>query len=101
MSTTTAADRGGRASPGDALGSIGWAERTGGVLTARECVTLARPLVREALGILAGLLAIALRVHSGRRATVEPAPLGAPRTRRWPETRSRPPRTSSHRRRAT
>ena len=32
------------------LGSIGWTERTGGVLTARECVTLARPLLRGELG---------------------------------------------------
>src|SRR5437763_12079281 len=77
MSTTTA-DRGGRAGSDDPLGSIGWTERTGGVLTARECVTLARPLLREELGILAGLLAMALRVHSGRRATIEPACLAAP-----------------------
>ena len=62
----------------DPLGSIGWTERTGGVLTARECVTLARPLLREELGILAGLLAMALRVHSGRRAAIEPARLAPP-----------------------
>src|SRR3954467_14630455 len=78
MSKTTAADRGGRAASSDPLGSIGWTERTGGVLTARECVTLARPVLREELGILAGLLAMALRVHSGRRATVEPAQLAPP-----------------------
>ena len=78
MSTTTTADRGGRAGSSDPLGSIGWTERTGGVLTARECVTLARPLLREELGILAGLLAMALRVHSGRRATIEPARLAPP-----------------------
>src|SRR5690242_10898110 len=76
--TTTAADRGGRAGSGDPLGSIGWTERTGGVLTARECVMLARPLIREELGILVGLLAMALRVHSGRRATVEPSRLAPP-----------------------
>src|SRR4051812_42446113 len=29
--------------PTDPIGSIGWTERTGGVLTARECLTLARP----------------------------------------------------------
>src|SRR3954462_10826461 len=75
MSKTTAADRGGRASSSDPLGSIGWTERTGGVLTARECVTLAPPLLRGELGILAGRLAMTLRVHSGRRATVEPARL--------------------------
>src|SRR3954465_8576887 len=73
MSTPTTVDRGGRAGSGDALGSIGWTERTGGVLTARECVTLARPLLREELGILAALLAMALRGHSGRRAAIEPA----------------------------
>src|SRR5262245_62178293 len=70
MSTTTAAS--------DPLGSIGWTERTGGVLTARECVTLARPLVREELRIVAGLLAMALRVHSGRRTTIETARLAPP-----------------------
>src|SRR3954454_17297451 len=78
MSKTTAADRGGRAACSDPLGSIGWTERTGGVLTARECVTLARPLLREEVAILAGLLAMALRVHSGRGATVEPALLAPP-----------------------
>src|SRR4051812_23168923 len=78
MSTTTSADRGGRAGPSDPLGSIGWAERTGGVLTARECVTLAGPLLRAELGILAGLLAMALRVHSGRRATIDPVRLAPP-----------------------
>src|ERR671932_1310304 len=78
MSRTTTVDRGGGARSSDRLGSIAWTERTGGVLTARECVTLARPLLREELGILAGLLAMALRVHSGRRATVEPACLAPP-----------------------
>jgi hypothetical protein len=60
------------------LGSIGWTERTGGVLTTRECLTLARPLLRGELGILAGRLAMALRVHSGRRATIEPERLEPP-----------------------
>src|SRR5215211_2689656 len=78
MSTTTTAGRGGRAGSSDPLGSIGWTERTGGVLTARECVTLARPLLREELGILAGLVAMALRVHSGRRAAIEPTRLAPP-----------------------
>src|ERR671938_82216 len=75
MPTTTTAGLGGRTGSADPLGSIGWTERTGGVLTARDCVTLARPLLRGELGILAGLLAMALRVHSGRRATIEPARL--------------------------
>ena len=78
MSGPTTADRGGRAGSSDPLGSIGWTERTGGVLTARECVTLARPLLREELGILVGRLAMALRVHSGRRTTIEPARLTPP-----------------------
>src|SRR5437764_12733526 len=78
MSTTTAADRDGRAGFSDPLGSIGWTERTGGVLTAGECVTLATPLLRGEFGILAGLLAMALRVHSGRRATIDPARLAPP-----------------------
>src|SRR3954453_13066785 len=68
----------GRAGSREPLGSIGWTERTGGVLTARECLTLARPLLREELGILAGLLAMALQVHSGRRATIDPARLEPP-----------------------
>src|SRR3954454_24705490 len=78
MSTTTSADRGGRAGPSEPLGSIGWAVRTGGVLTARECATMARPLLRAELGILTGLLAMALRVHSGRRATIDPVRLSPP-----------------------
>ena len=48
------------------------------MLTARDCVTLARPLLREELGLLAGLLAMALRVHSGRRASIDPARLAPP-----------------------
>jgi hypothetical protein len=67
--------------PADPIGSIGWTERTGGVLTARECLTLARPLLRGELGILAGRLAMALRMHSVagvpsiRRAWWLPTPL--------------------------
>jgi hypothetical protein len=78
MSTSTTADRGGRVGASDPLGSIGWTERAGGVLTTRECLKLARPLLREELGILAGLLAMALRVDSGRRASIEPARLAPP-----------------------
>src|SRR5690349_16707831 len=78
MSRPTTAERGGRAGASEPLGSIGWTERTGGVLTGRECVTLARPLLREELGIVAGLVAMAIRVHSGRRATIEPSRLAPP-----------------------
>ena len=62
----------------DPLGSIGWTERTGGVLTTRECLTLARPLLRGELTILVGRLAMALRVHSGRRRSIDPARLAPP-----------------------
>ena len=41
--------------PTDPIGSIGWTERTEGVLTARECLTLARPLLRGELSILAAV----------------------------------------------
>jgi hypothetical protein len=43
--------------PTDPFGSIGWTEHTGGVLTARECLSLAGPLLRGELGILVGRLA--------------------------------------------
>lgn len=61
-----------------ALGSIAWTERTGGVLTTHECATLAGPLLREELRISAGLLALLLRRHSGRRSVVDPARLAPP-----------------------
>jgi hypothetical protein len=64
--------------PPDPIGSIGWAERTGGVLTTRECLTLARPLLRGELSILAGRLAMVLRMHSGRRSSIDPASLVPP-----------------------
>jgi len=64
--------------PTDPIGSIGWTERTGGVLTARECLTLARPLLRGELSILAGRLAVVLRMHSGRRSSIDPASLVPP-----------------------
>jgi hypothetical protein len=62
----------------ETIGSIGWTERTGGVLTARECLTLARPLLLGELGMLAGRLAMALRLHSGRRSSVDPSRLAPP-----------------------
>lgn len=60
------------------VGSITWTERTGGVLTTRECVSLAGPLIRGELRIAAGLLALTLRRHSGRRTDVDPADLVPP-----------------------
>ena len=62
----------------DPFGSIGWTERTGGVLTTRECLTLARPLLRGELSILAGRVAMMLRIHSGRRRSIDPASVVAP-----------------------
>src|SRR6185437_13740715 len=67
-----------RPRPADPIGSIEWTERTGGVLTARECLTLARPLLRGELGILAGRLAMVLGMHSGRRRSIDPASLVPP-----------------------
>src|SRR4051794_22452265 len=64
--------------PTDPIGSIEWTERTGGVLTARECVTLARPCCGGELGILAGRLAMVLRMHSGRRGSIARARLVPP-----------------------
>src|SRR3954449_1592017 len=64
--------------PTDPIGSIGWTERTGGALTARECLTLARPLLQGELSILAGRLAMVLRLHSGRRSSIDPASLAPP-----------------------
>src|SRR5204863_9334399 len=60
------------------IGSIGWTERTGGVLSARECLTLARPLLRGELSILTGRLAMVLRMHSGRRSSIDPASVVPP-----------------------
>ena len=47
-------------------------------MTARECLTLAGPLLRGELSILAGRLAMVLRMHSGRRSSIDPASLVPP-----------------------
>jgi hypothetical protein len=60
------------------IGSIGWTERTGGVLTVRERFALARPLLRGHGAIMVGSLAIATRTHSGRRNSVDPEALVPP-----------------------
>ena len=62
----------------DPIGSIEWAERTGGVLTRRERVALARPLLRGEFAIIGGRSAMALRMHSGRRSVIDPASLLPP-----------------------
>ncbi|TWD83029.1 HD domain-containing protein [Kribbella amoyensis] len=61
-----------------AIGSIGWTERTGGVLTLRERISLARPLLRSHRDIVVGNLAMATRTHAGRRASVAPDALVPP-----------------------
>ena len=67
-----------RSRPADPIGSIGWTERTGGVLTPRECVSSPGPMLRGEFGILAALVALALRLHSGRRSSVDAAGLAPP-----------------------
>ena len=62
----------------EVIGSIGWTERTGGVLTTRERISLARPLLRSELQIVYGMVAMALRLHSGRRRDLDPAVLRPP-----------------------
>jgi hypothetical protein len=57
--------------PNAQIGSIDWTERTGGVLTVRERISLARPLLRGHRGIIVGRLAMATRTHSGRRNSVD------------------------------
>jgi hypothetical protein len=64
--------------PNAQIGSIGWTERTGGVLTVRERISLARPLLRGHGGIIVGRLAMATRTHSGRRNSVDPKALVPP-----------------------
>ena len=64
--------------PHTQIGSIGWTERTGGVLTVRERISLARPLLRGLRGIIAGRLAMATRTHAGRRNSVDPKALVPP-----------------------
>lgn len=63
---------------GERIGTIGWTERTGGVLSGRDQLALARPLLRGHRGIVLGRMAMALRVHSGRRNSVDLAALTPP-----------------------
>jgi hypothetical protein len=60
------------------IGKVDWTERTGGVLTREEQIALVRPLLRGHRALLAGRIAMALRVHAGRRTTINPASLAPP-----------------------
>ena len=44
------------------------------MLTARDCLTLARPLLRGELSILAGRLAMVLLMHSGSPEDIDGTP---------------------------
>ena len=60
------------------LGTNAWTERTAGALTRRERLALARPLARGHREIVLGALAMALRRHGGRTASVDPSALQPP-----------------------
>src|SRR3954471_5973489 len=60
------------------IGTIDWTERTGGVLSGGEQIALARPLLRGHRGIVAGRIAMALRLHAGRRGSLDPSRLKPP-----------------------
>jgi hypothetical protein len=60
------------------LGTIAWTERTGGTLSRRERLALARPLLRGHRDIVLGTLALAVRRHAGRTSTVDPSALEPP-----------------------
>lgn len=60
------------------IGSIGWTEQTGGILTRHEKIALARPLLRGELAILTGRIAMAVGMHSGRRQVIDPVRLLPP-----------------------
>ncbi len=62
----------------DAIGTIEWTERTGGVLNRAEQIALARPLLRGHRGIVAGRIAMALKLHAGRRISLDPSCLLPP-----------------------
>ncbi|MEU8223550.1 HD domain-containing protein [Kribbella sp. NPDC048915] len=60
------------------IGTIGWTERTGGVLSAGERLSLAPALLRNLGSLVAGRAAMATRMHAGRRNTVAPDALAPP-----------------------
>ncbi|KAA0110800.1 HD domain-containing protein [Mycolicibacterium sp. P1-5] len=62
----------------DAIGTIAWTERTGGVLRRDEQAALALPLLRGHRAIIAGRIAMALKLHAGRRTSIDPSSLTPP-----------------------
>ncbi len=60
------------------LGTIAWTERTGGALTRRERLALARPLARAHRDIVMGHLALAVRRHRGRHTDLDPTVVAPP-----------------------
>jgi len=60
------------------IGSIGWTEATGGMLSRREQVALVRPLLAGLGSMAVGRVAMTLGVHSGRRNVLDPASLVPP-----------------------
>jgi hypothetical protein len=54
------------------IGTYGWVERTGGLLTAAERRSLLRPLARAHVINAVGRLSMLLRVNSGRRVSAPP-----------------------------
>jgi hypothetical protein len=62
------------------IGTIEWTERTGGVLTREEQIALIRPVLRGERQIIAGRIAMVLRLHAGRRTSIDPASLVVPDT---------------------
>ncbi|WP_183095815.1 HD domain-containing protein [Nocardioides stalactiti] len=61
-----------------AVGTIAWTERTGGVLTRPERLALVPSLLGGVGDMVVGPVATALRVNSGRRASLDPAVLVPP-----------------------
>ncbi|MCV7077670.1 HD domain-containing protein [Mycobacterium szulgai] len=62
----------------DAIGTIEWTECTGGQLSRAEQIALVRPLLGGHRGIIAGRIAMMLRLHAGRRNSIDPSSLIPP-----------------------
>ena len=64
--------------PTDPIGSIGWTQRTRGSADRSGMPHTCQAPAAGELNILAGRLAMALRMHSGRRSSIDPASLVPP-----------------------